>query len=202
MPRMRSAYANLTTRQKSMTMANGPPARHDGAGGEMAVTEQTGRVSAPIAAAALLVVGAAVAVALGVYAHEHSPAGRPLFTAGFSGMLQTKVWFTIAASALIVVQLLTALAMWGRLPGVRGSASWFAPVHRWSGSSAFVLTLVPAFHCLWSLGFSTGSTRVVAHGVAGCAFYGAYAAKMLGLRIPGLPGRAVPILGSLVLASF
>jgi hypothetical protein len=67
---------------------------------------------------------------------------------------------------------------------------------------AFVLTLPPAFHCLWALGFGTGSTRVVAHSVAGCAFYGAYAAKMLGLRVRGLPGRAIPLLGATVLTSF
>ncbi|MGI8870880.1 MAG: DUF6529 family protein [Mycobacteriales bacterium] len=40
----------------------------------------------------MLLVGAAVAVALGVYAKVHSPAGRPLFTCGFSGMLQMKAW--------------------------------------------------------------------------------------------------------------
>jgi hypothetical protein len=168
----------------------------------MTETERQRVASAPAVGALLLVVGAAVALALGIYARQHTPAGRPLFTLWFSGMLQTKVWFSIAAGALIVVQLVTALAMWGRLPGVAGRAGWLSPLHRWSGAVAFVLTLVPAFHCLWALGFSTGSTRVVAHGIAGCAFYGAYAAKMLGLRVRGLPPRAVPLLGSLVLASF
>jgi uncharacterized protein DUF6529 len=150
----------------------------------------------------LLLLGAALAVSLGVYAHAHSPAGRPLFTLGFSGMLQMKVWLTTAAAALIVVQLATALWMWGRLPGASHCPAWVAPVHRWSGSVAFVLTLPPAFHCLWALGFGTGSGRVVAHGVAGCAFYGAYASKMVGLRVPGLPARALPMLGGLVLTSF
>jgi hypothetical protein len=150
----------------------------------------------------MLLLGAAVAIALGVYAHVHSPAGRPLLTLGFSGMLQMKTWLSTAAAALICVQLATALAMWGRLPGVRGSAGWWGPVHRYSGSVAFILTLPPAFHCLWALGFGTGSTRVIAHGVAGCAFYGAYAAKMLGLRMRGLPARTVPVVGALVLTSF
>ena len=152
--------------------------------------------------ALLLLVGAAVAVGLGVYAQEHTPAGRPLFTLGFSGMLQMKVWLTTAAAGLILVQLTTALWMWGRLPGVSGCPGWVAPVHRWSGSVAFVLTLAPAFHCMWALGFGTGSTRVIAHGVAGCAFYGAYAAKMIGLRVRGLPARSIPVIGGLVLASF
>ena len=43
--------------------------------------------------------------------------------------------------------------------------------------------------------------RVVAHGVVGCLFYGAYAAKMLALRLPGLPGWTLPLLGGSVLAS-
>ncbi|MBV9291149.1 MAG: hypothetical protein JO222_01770 [Frankiales bacterium] len=151
------------------------------------------------AAAILLLVAAAVAVALGVYASAHHPAGRPLFTFGFSGMLQLKTWFATAAVALLVVQLVTALWMWGRLPRARRTPAAVAWVHRWSGSIAFVLTLPPAFHCLWALGFGTGSTRVLLHGLAGCAFYGAYAAKMLGLRMRGLPDRAVPVLGGAVL---
>jgi hypothetical protein len=148
---------------------------------------------------AALLAGAAVAVALGVYAKVHSPAGRPLFTLGFSGMLQMKAWLSTAAVALLVVQLVTALWMWGRLPGVRAAPPWAAVVHRYSGSVAFVLTLPVAFHCLWALGFGTVSLRVVVHSVAGCMFYGAYAAKMIGLRLRGLPGWVVPLLGASVL---
>jgi hypothetical protein len=51
------------------------------------------------------------------------------------------------------------------------------------------------------LGFATTSTRVLLHSIAGCAFYGAYAAKMLGLRVRGLPGWTLPVLGGLVFAS-
>jgi hypothetical protein len=43
---------------------------------------------------------------------------------------------------------------------------------------------------------------VVAHGVAGCAFYGAYAAKMVGLRVSALPSWALPVLGGLVFGLF
>jgi hypothetical protein len=113
-----------------------------------------------------------------------------------------KLWLATTALALILVQLISALWMWGRLPGVGTAPGWLAPTHRWSGSVAFVLTLPVAFHCLWSLGFATTDARVLAHSVAGCAFYGAYAAKMLGLRLRGLPARAVPVLGGSVLAVF
>ena len=56
-----------------------------------------------------------------------------------------------------------------------------------------------AFHCIWSLGFVTSTLRVVVHGLAGCLFYGAYAAKMVGLRVRGLPSWALPVLGGSVL---
>jgi hypothetical protein len=153
------------------------------------------RVSLAIA----LVFGAAVAAVLGVYARVHTAAGRPLFTLGFSGMLQMKAWLTTVVVAFAGVQLLTALWMWGRLPGAPAPA-WVAPVHRASGAIAFLVSLPVAFHCIWALGFGTGSTRVLAHGIVGCVFYGAYAAKMLSLRLPGVSSWALPVLGGTVLA--
>ena len=52
-----------------------------------------------------------------------------------------------------------------------------------------------------ALGFATSSPRVLAHGLAGCLFYGAYAAKMLGLRVRGLPGWSLPVLGGTVFSA-
>src|SRR5947208_4470558 len=167
----------------------------------MQLAEQRAPTVAIPAVLVMVVVGAAVAVGLGVYAHEHSPAGRPLFTLGFSGMLQMKVWLSTAAVVLLLVQLTTALWMWGRLPGAGSARPWTAPLHRWSGAVAFVLTLPVAFHCLWALGFAATDARVLVHGLAGCAFYGAYAAKMLGLRLTGLPGWTLPVLGGTVLGT-
>jgi len=152
--------------------------------------------------AAALLVGAVVSLSIGVYAGLHEPANRPLVTLGFSGMLQFKAWLTTAATALLIVQLSTALWMWGRLPGVRTAApAWAGSLHRWSGTAAFVLTVPVAFHCIWALGFATGDLRVTAHSLVGCLFYGAYAAKMLALRARGLPGWALPVLGGGVLAT-
>jgi hypothetical protein len=51
---------------------------------------------------------------------------------------------------------------------------------------------------LWALGFGTTDFRVIVHSVAGCMFYGAYAAKMLGLRLRESPGWLVPLLGGSV----
>src|SRR3954447_3438032 len=116
--------------------------------------------------ASLLLVGGLVAVGLGVYGKAHDAAARPVFTLGFSGVLQMKTWLTTLALALVLVQLATALWMWGRLPGARSAGDGVAWAHRWSGTAAFVVTLPVAFHCLWSLGFATGSARVVTHGIA------------------------------------
>ena len=149
----------------------------------------------------VLLLGAGVSVALGVYARAHTPSSRPLFTLGFSGMLQMKTWLATGVLVLVLVQLASAMWMWGRLPGAGEAPDWLAPVHRWSGTVAFVLSLPVAFHCIWALGFGSPTPRVILHSTAGCLFYGAYAAKMLGLRLPGLPGWALPVLGGTVLGS-
>jgi hypothetical protein len=153
------------------------------------------------AVAVLLLLGAAVAVALGVYARVHQPALRPLFLVGFSGMLQMKTWLATAAVVLVLVQVTTALWMWGRLPLAGAAPAWVPTLHRYSGAVAFTLSVPVALHCLWSLGFATTSTRVAVHGTAGCVFYGAYAAKMLGLRLRGIPGWTLPVFGGLVFAA-
>ena len=165
--------------------------------GRVSVTASRAGVRAGLGAA--LLTGAGVAVVLGAYAGLHEPSGRPLVTLGFSGALQMKAWLASGAAVLLLVQLVTALWMWGRLPGARRTPDWVGPVHRWSGAVAFVLTLPPAVHCMWALGLATDSPRVLVHSLAGCLFYGAYAAKMLGLRSRGLPGWALPVLGGLVL---
>ena len=88
--------------------------------------------------------------------------------------------------------------MWGRLGRLR--PSWAAPLHRWSGTLAFVITMPVVFHCVWSLGFATDSARTLIHSIAGCLFYGVFAAKMLSLRLRGLPGWTLPVLGGLLAA--
>ena len=154
------------------------------------------------ALALTLLAGAAVALTIGIYARVHDPALRPLFLVGFSGMLQLKAWLASLALLLVVVQVTTALWMWGRLPGAGRAPPWLPTAHRWSGSVAFLCTVPVALHCVWSLGFVTTTPRVLVHSLVGCAFYGAYAAKMLGLRLRGLPGWALPVLGGTVFALF
>jgi NhaP-type Na+/H+ or K+/H+ antiporter len=57
--------------------------------------------SRPVLALVLLA-GAAVAVAIGVYGRVHEAASRPLFLLGFSGMLQLKAWLATLALVLVL----------------------------------------------------------------------------------------------------
>ena len=62
------------------------------------------------------------------------------------------------------------------------------------------MTLPVAYHCLWSLGFETDASnaRRFWHSLFGCAFYGAFATKVLCVHAKGLPGWALPVIGGLV----
>ncbi len=144
--------------------------------------------------------GIAVAAVLAAYSRVSPGDGGVIFTFGFTTLFAMKSWLCTAAMVFVVVQVVSALAMWGRLPGVSAAPAWASPVHRWSGVIAFVLTLPVAFQCIWSLGFSDDSPRVLIHSAAGIAFYGAFAAKMLSLRLRGLPGWSLPVLGGLLTA--
>jgi hypothetical protein len=148
----------------------------------------------------LAAIGGLVALSLGTYARVHTPTGQGIATFGFPAVLPMKAWFTTGAAALAIGQLLSALWMWGRLPGVGSAPSWIAPAHRWLGTVAFLLTLPVAYHCLWALGFQQTTTRVLIHSLLGCAFYGAFVTKMLALRSPNLPGWALPATGGLLVA--
>jgi hypothetical protein len=150
-----------------------------------------------LAVAAL--VGGLVAVSAGVYAKAHTPTYRPIIDFGFPSVIAMKAWFTTVAFGLGIAQVATALAMWGKLPGRPAtSSSHAAAVHRWTGTAAFVATLPVAYHCLWSLGFSTQEPRQVVHGLLGCLFYGVFATKMLSLRIHDVSPRLVPLLGGVL----
>jgi len=110
-----------------------------------------------------------------------------------------KVWLTTIAVFFAVIQLLSALWMYGKLPLGHAPDS-LGTIHRISGRLAFLLTLPVAYHCLYQLGFQHTTTRVLIHSILGCLFYGAFAAKVLIVRSKNLPGSALPIAGALVFA--
>jgi ABC-type dipeptide/oligopeptide/nickel transport system permease component len=151
--------------------------------------------------AAAVLVGALVSVALGVYGREHTPTFEAITTFGFPTMIEMKVWLATATVVFAVVQLVTALGMYGRLGPDRARSARTALTHRVSGVVAVIISLPVAYHCLWSLGYQTYSTRVLVHSLAGCAFYGVFVTKMLSLHVRRAPSWVLPVLGGLTLTA-
>ncbi|MEV4262422.1 DUF6529 family protein [Kribbella sp. NPDC049584] len=138
-----------------------------------------------------LAVGAAAAVALGVYGRLHDPTGVAINLAGFSSFQSVKTWLATLAAVLGLVQVASAYALYHGHPKV-------APLHRWSGRAAVAVTLPVVAHCLYALGFQYGEPRVLIHSLLGCFFYGAFVAKMLTLTRSDTPKWLLPVLGGAV----
>jgi hypothetical protein len=147
----------------------------------------------------IALVGAAVALTLGIYADAHTPSSDLTITLGFTSTITMKVWLTTIALGFAVLQVLSALWMYGRLP-LGAAPPWLSTAHRISGRIAFLLTLPVAYHCLYQLGFQHYSTRVLVHSILGCVFYGAFAAKVMVVRSSNLHGWCLPLVGGLLFA--
>jgi hypothetical protein len=141
--------------------------------------------------------GALVAVSLGIYGNVHDPASDLSITLGFKDTITMKVWLASAAALLAILQILSAMWMYGRLP-LGDAPEWIGGFHRLSGRFAFLLSLPVAYHCLYQLAFQHSSARVLAHSLLGCLFYGAFATKITIVRSHGLPGIALPLAGGLL----
>lgn len=150
-------------------------------------------------AAAAVAAGAMVSVALGVYGSAHQPTGLPTWMFGFPTMIGMKVSLGVVAAGLAVVQLASALWLYGKLGRPAGRAVGIA--HRLSGTTAVLVSLPVAYHCLWSLGFQTYSTRVMVHALLGCVFYGAFVTKVLALHTRSSPGWLLPLAGGLLFSA-
>jgi hypothetical protein len=148
-----------------------------------------------------LVIGAAVALGLGIYANVHDPTGRSLFSLVFTKTINMKAWFATAAGVLAVFQLVSALSIYRKIPVPREPPGWLPVVHRMSGIALFALTVPVAYHCLWALGFQDYSTRVLVHSIAGCFFFGAFAAKVVVVESKRLPRLALPVAGGLLFSA-
>jgi len=150
-----------------------------------------------------LLLGAFVSLTAGLLAREEAiaPGTYPggYFRLFFSDSLHLKVWFATAALALAVTQLFTAAWIFGKLPWRRPRS--VAAAHRWLGRLMFACTLPVAYHCIFKLGFQTTSYRVVAHSLLGCAFYGAFAAKVTIVRLHRFPRWVLPAAGGLLFAA-
>jgi Family of unknown function (DUF6529) len=149
-----------------------------------------------IGAAFAVAVGVAVSVTLGVVGRTHQPVASQGISLGFSTVLEMKVWLALGVGVLAILQLVTALWMYGKLglPAPRGLGA----VHRASGALAILVSLPVAYDCLWSLGFSSFNTRVLIHSILGCLVYGAFVTKIIALHSRSTPGWLLPLAGALL----
>lgn len=143
------------------------------------------------------VLGALVALTLGLYGSIHDPASDLSITLGFADTITMKVWLASLAVLFALVQVGSALWLYGRL-GSRPAPEWLGGVHRISGRLAFLASLPVAYHCLYQLAFQDATTRVLLHSILGCAFYGAFAVKVVIVRSHTLPGIALPLAGGTI----
>jgi hypothetical protein len=141
-------------------------------------------------------IGAAVSVGLGVYGRVHKPTLIAMSLPGFSSALTTKVWLASAASLFALVQLASALAMYGKLPGLTRAPRWVSPLHRWSGRIAFC-SWSSRDDVLYALGFEPprgcSSTRCWAASSSARSWRDAAAVAQ------SAPGWVLPVVGGLVL---
>jgi hypothetical protein len=158
---------------------------------------QPARGSTGIAVLIAVVIGALVAVGLGVFGKLHDPEGYSVSVAGFSSGVAVKSWLATLAIVLALFQLVSAFAMYRLVPGGKAPA-WIGTAHVWSGRLAVLATVPVAVHCLYALGFQSYDNRVLFHSLFGCFFYGIFVTKMLLLTRKGLRGWVIPIAGGLV----
>ncbi len=141
----------------------------------------------------------AVAAALYVIGRTHTPS----YTMGLFGqhgvaVYRLKAQLATVMLGLALAQLTLALWMYQRLPGAGAAPPPVPMLHRAGGTTLFLLSLPVAVHCMFAYGVQLGDLRVALHSVAGCFFYGAFAAKVVIVRSRRLPGWALPVAGGLL----
>ena len=145
--------------------------------------------------------GLALVVAAALYAIGRTH--MPSYTMGLFGqhgvaVYRLKAQLATGMLGLALAQLTLALWMYRRLPGAGAAPPPVPVLHRVGGATLFLLSLPVAVHCIFAYGVQLGDPRVAVHSVAGCFFYGAFAAKVLIVRSRRLPGWALPVAGGLL----
>ena len=166
-----------------------------------AVGSRERSIAVPLAAFAA---GAVVAVLLGVFGRVHEPTLTGTTALGFGTVLEMKVAVSLVIGVLVLLQLLSALWLYGRLGGT--PPSWLGAAHRGSGTVALLLVVFVGYSCLWALGFEVGTLHTgeevpmhaVVHGVLGCAVFGAAVVKVVAVRSHRAPGWFLPVAGGLL----
>ncbi|GAA1247313.1 DUF6529 family protein [Kitasatospora nipponensis] len=164
----------------------------------------TVRRSSSVAVRLLLAAALAAAVTVALYVtgrHQTPDYTAELFGRSGAAAVRLKAWLATVVLGLAVVQLALALWMYGRLPGVHRVPRGVRTAHRLCGVLLFAVTVPVAVQCMRGYGVETTGPRVVAHAVAGCFFYGAFAAKVLLVRSRRLPGWVLPLAGGALVAT-
>ena len=162
---------------------------------EAPLAEPSGTRIGPVVIA--FAIGTAVSIGLGVYGRLHTPTGHAVNIAGFSTGAAAKAFLASIAMALAIVQIVTALGIYGRIP-----LAWRLGRSRPSlvrttrgphlGSGGGALSLRTGLRGLRRPG--------IAHSLFGCFLYGAFVFKMLILTRDDSPAWALPLAGGLVLS--
>jgi plastocyanin len=154
----------------------------------------------PVQAARLLIplaLGSLVALGLYVWAKKLTPDySTSLFGQTAAGTFPLKSWLGTALLALAVLQVTTALWLYGKLG--RSQPRRLGIVHRLTGVAAILVSLPIAYHCMFAYGFRSFDARTAVHSIAGCFLYGAIVAKIAIVRSKRLPGFALPLAGGTV----
>ncbi|WP_433356477.1 DUF6529 family protein [Microtetraspora malaysiensis] len=138
----------------------------------------------------------AVTVALYAFGRIHTPDfASSLFGRRGNDANLLKAQVGTALLGLAFYQLILALWIYHWLPGAGAAPRPVHLAHRIGGAVLFVISLPIAYHCITAYGVQTDSARVTLHSLAGCFFYGAFAAKILIVRSRHLPGWALPLAG-------
>lgn len=148
--------------------------------------------------------GAMVALLLGVFGRVHDPTLDGTTTLGYDTVIEMKVVVTSVIAVLVVLQLVGALWMYGKL-GI-AAPSWLGTAHRIGGAIALLLSVFVGYHCLWALGLEVGHlpdgeevpARTFVHGLLGCAVFGAVVVKVVAVRSKRAPGWFLPVAGGLL----
>jgi hypothetical protein len=163
---------------------------------DMSAPGTAGRRFVMVRLAGIGVLAAGVTVALYVAGRLHTPnVTASLFGRSGLGAIALKSVLATIALGLAVLQVLLALWIYRKLPLAGSPPRPVRLAHRIIGFGLLVLTVPIAVHCLLAYGVQLTSLRVAVHSIAGCFFYGAFAAKVLLVQSRRLPGWVLPAAG-------
>jgi hypothetical protein len=158
-----------------------------------------GPAAARLALAVLL--AAVVTGVLVIAGRVHQPDyAASIFGQAGIGALALKSWLASIALVLAAGQVLLALWLYRKLPGLPAPGRSVGRAHRLTGVILIAVTLPVAVHCLIAYGVELTSLRVAVHSLAGCFLYGVFVAKVLLVRSRRLPGWVLPAAGGMLAA--